>query len=47
MLGITAYKAPDLGCDIDVGGPGFKISGAERNKKLGAICNKLFGMHNQ
>lgn len=44
MIGIAAFKSPNMVCTIDaVGAPGFlKLSGAALGQALGAVCNKLF-----
>ncbi|HEY7896324.1 MAG TPA: hypothetical protein VIC24_15590 [Gemmatimonadaceae bacterium] len=43
-VGITAYKAPDRVCTIElVANEGFfKQSGAQLGQTLGGVCNKLF-----
>ncbi|MGH7592616.1 MAG: hypothetical protein ACRELE_01990 [Gemmatimonadales bacterium] len=45
LIGIAAFKAPNMQCHIDTGGaPGsLKLRGAALGQKLGAICNQIFG----
>jgi hypothetical protein len=44
LIGISSFKSPNKGCNIDAGGaPGsLKITGPALGKALGALCNKLF-----